>query len=374
MNVGLGGVEFYMEKYKLTNHQLFSLTAGGAFGGAAVVIAAVMASIAKQDAWISALITPLYGVLIIWLIWYLGSQFPGMTYVGIIKKVLGKWIGTLVSIGFILSCFIPACHFPWYIASFYTSEIMPETPPYAVSFLFSTALIIGLLYGIKTIARASELFLFFVSTLLLLSIVLVIPKIEVSNVKPIFENGIVPTLKASLYLSSVLTFPCYLLLMIYPVLITNIKEARKSLIHGYLWASLLVFIIILMCILVLGAALTATSQFPPFKMANEIDIGPIFSRLEFLISTIWIFSDYIIGMLFLYAGIMGLSELLGLVDYKKIVLPFGLIFFVLSGVVIPDVYYASDWLIFGSPLSNATFCLLLPVIILIVSWIKKRLE
>ena len=44
-----------MDKIKITDHQLFSLSACGAIGGSIIVIASTMAGVAKQDAWIGAL-------------------------------------------------------------------------------------------------------------------------------------------------------------------------------------------------------------------------------------------------------------------------------------------------------------------------------
>lgn len=362
-----------MDENKITSHQLFSLTAGGSFGGAVIVISSIITGIAKQDAWLTSIVTLLYGILIVLFIWYFGSKFPGLTYVGIIKKILGKWIGTVVSLMFILTCLIVASHFPWFVADFYTSVVMPETPPYAIGLLFTVSVVIGLLYGLKATARASELFVYFSSFLLLLAMLLVTPKIKLINIQPILENGLVPVLKSSIYLSSVLTFPSFLLLMIYPKNVININDAKKSIVKGYLWASMLVFITTLMTLLVLGAKITASAKFPAYLLATEIDVGIIFSRLEFLISTIWIFTNYIIGLLFFYAGLMGLTELLGLKDYRKIVLPMGLIVLVVSGIAFPDVIYVSEWLLLSWPLVSVTICVLLPAMLLLISWFKKQL-
>ena len=62
-----------MDKNKITNHQFFCLTAGGAFGGAVIVISPILAQVAKQDAWITTIVTPIYGVLIILFLWYFGA-------------------------------------------------------------------------------------------------------------------------------------------------------------------------------------------------------------------------------------------------------------------------------------------------------------
>ena len=90
-----------MQKKIITDHQLYSLIANGAFGGSVMVIASVLAAIAKQDAWISALLAPVLGIPVIWIYWFLGNQYPGLTFVDIIKRILGKWLVTIAALSYI---------------------------------------------------------------------------------------------------------------------------------------------------------------------------------------------------------------------------------------------------------------------------------
>ena len=190
-----------MDKVKITNHQLLSLAANGSIGGTIIVIPAVIASVAKQDAWLVALFTPIFGMLVMWIYWFLGSRYPGMTFVEIIKNIFGKWIGLIVAAGFVNLCLTSAYHLPWYVGNFITTVAMPKTPPYVINLLFVIVVVIALLYGIETIARTSELFLYFASILFFLAMLLVSPNASIENLQPAFENGIIPILKGSVFLS-----------------------------------------------------------------------------------------------------------------------------------------------------------------------------
>jgi spore germination protein KB len=363
-----------MDKIKITNNQLFSLTANGSIGGSVIVISALLVSIAKQDAWITALVTPVFGMPIIWIYWFLGSKYPSMTFVGITKKILGKWIGSIISVGFVFLFLEIACHIPWYVGNFITTQAMTETPAYVIRSLFALAIVIAILYGIEATARASELFIYFVSFSFIIAMILVLPNAKIENLQPVFEKGIIPVLKSSVFLSCFITFPLITLMMIYPINFNNISQAKKSLFKGYLWSSFIIFITILMSILVLGSAITSKSEYPAYLLAKEIDIGIIFSRLEFVIAAIWIVTQFIIGILFFYAGVIGLSELLGLRDHKRIVIPLGLIALVMSGVVLPNAAYEADWVSLVWTPYIITYGLILPILLLIVFWIKKALH
>jgi len=359
------------EKIKISNRQLFSLAACGAIGGTIIIISGLMASIAKQDAWITALITPVYGIFVIWLYYSLGKAYPGMTIIGITKQIFGKWLGIIVAVGYVFFFIQISYHIPWYVGDF-TSHVLRETPEYAINGLFIAGVVIAVLYGVEAFSRASEVFIVLIC-IMYFSALLVLPKVNIQNLQPVLENGIIPVLKASVFMIPFTTFPLITLMMIFPVNLVDLSQAKKSLFKGYLLASFLIFIIVFMTILVLGSNITAKSQFPAYLLAKEVDVANIFTRLEFIISTIWLITQFMVSILFFYAGVKSLSELLGLKDYRKIVMPLGLVILVMSIIVFPDTIYRANWdSIIWTPYA-ATFGLVIPLIMLIVIFIKKKI-
>ncbi|QTL99239.1 endospore germination permease [Iocasia frigidifontis] len=359
-----------MDKIKITNHQLFSLIANVALGGSVLIISALLVSIAKHDAWITTLLTPLFGIPIIWVYWFLGSQYPALTFLGIIKKIFGKWIGSIVAAAYVFLCLTISYHLPWYIGNFISLEAMPETPVYIINSLFVIVMVIAVLYGIETIARASELFIYLASFLYIIAMIFVLPNARIENLQPVLEKGMIPILKSSVFLSSFIIFPLIILMMIYPINLSNASKAKKSIFKGYLWASFIIFIVIFVTILVLGG-ITAGLQFPTYLLAKEINVGIIFTRFEFIIAISWLITEFIVGLIFFYTGVIGLSELLGLKDHKRIVMPLGLIILIMSGVVFPDVIYQMNWVNLVWPPFIMTYGLILPVLLLFVFLIKK---
>jgi len=362
-----------MQRTKITNHQLYSLTANGAFGGSVIVIASAMAAIAKQDAWISALLTPVIGMPVVWIYWYLGSQYPGSTFVEIIKKIFGRWIGTIAAASYVFLCLTSACRQPWYLSNFITTQVMPETPPYVINLMFVTAVVIAVLYGIETIAHASELYIRFVLFLAVLTTLLVSPNIKFENLQPVLENGMIPIFKGAYVLSCFIVFPIITMMMVYPANTDHNSEAKKSLFKGFLWAGFITFITILMSTLILGSKITASSQYPTYLLAKEISLGTIFTRLEFIVAGTWIVTHFMIGLLFFYAGATGLSQLIGLKDHKRIVIPLGLITLVMSEVIFPDVIYQANWTKHVWLPYITTHGLILPLLLFLVDLIKKRM-
>ncbi len=355
---------------KITGHQLFSLASNLSLGPTVIVIAAFVASVAQQDAWISALISPIFGASVILIYCFLGSQYSGLTYIGIIRRIFGKWIGYVVSGGFVFLCIEIATNVLWHMQDF-VMVAMPETPGFIINLLFVVSVIIALLYGIEAFARASEILMYFSSGLLVLALLLLLPDIKIQYLSPVLEKGISPVLKSSFFFIGFSTFPLIILMMIYPKNVNNILNSKKSFLKGYLWASLLIFLINLISILVLGSALTAHLMYPTYSLAKEITLGNVFSRIDFVISAAWIFTLFICEVLFIYAGTAGLSEPLGINDHKKIVIPLGLIIFIMSDVVFPSNVYYSNWITVAFTPYMYTFGFILPVMLFLVFFIKK---
>lgn len=359
------------EKIKISNNQIFSLAAGGAIGGTIIISTGLLASIAKRDAWITALIAPILGVLIIRLYCYLGGQYPGMTIIGIAKQIFGKWLGFIISAGFVFFFLIISSHIIWHVGDF-TGHIYYATPEYVINGFFIIGIIIAVLYGVEAFARASELFIYFISVIFFTAMLLILPRADIANLQPVLEEGIVPSIKGIIIILTFLPSPLLSLMMIFPKNVHDLPQAGKAFVKGYLWASLIIFVSIIMSLLVLGSNISARSQYTTYLLFKEIDIAGIFSRLEFLIAIIWLITQFVVGVLFFYASSKGLAELLGLKDYRKIVLPLGLIILVLSGMFFADTVYQANWDSIVLIPYALTFSLCIPLIMLLVLMIKKK--
>jgi spore germination protein KB len=361
-----------METKKITEHQLYTLTATISLGGSLLVSASTIASIAKQDAWLSGLITIITGIPVTLLLYFLGSRYPGMTLIGIVKKIFGKWLGYAVSIAYLMFFVTISMHVPWYIGSFF-GRAMSETPFYVIQTLCVAGVVIAVFYGIEVIARASEMLIMFVSIFFVLFIVLTLKDIKPEYITPILEDGLFPAIKGSWFLSTYITFAQISIMMIFPRHTSDMTKARKALVKGFLWSGSISFITTLITTLVLGYSLTMRLTLPSLYLSMSISIGAVLTRLEYVLSLIWLATQFMVAVSFFYSAVIGLAELLGLKDHKKIVLPYGLLVLIMSGVVLPNPVYQGNWVnTVYTPLST-TFGLIIPVIMAVVYLIKKRL-
>jgi len=361
-----------MNKIIISNRQFSFLISGYMFGSAPLLLSTGPAALAGPDAWISAVITTIAGLLVIRLNSYLGGLYPDKTLVEVIQIVLGKWIGSFISVCFIFLTLVTATQVIWYVGDFFTTVYAPEISSYPVNILFIIVLAIALLYGLEAVCRATEIFFFIGFPLLIGSMLMLLPNVKTDNLLPILENGIIPVLKGAVPLMSFTVLPLIILNMVFPINTGNLRDAKKSMLQGYLLGAITTFVGVIMCILVLGSSITANLRFPLFTLTKEINVGNIFSRVEAIIVFVWLVTNFISVFFYLYAGIVGLSQLIKLKDHKKIILPILLIVSVYSGCIYENVPYEIFWDSYVWPPFIFTFGFILPLILIIVTAIKKQ--
>lgn len=115
-----------MNNIKISNLQLTLITTLVVIGPTTIIYSSSVAALAKQDAWLSVIVTIIIGLPIFWINTYLGSLYPEKTFIEIIQLLLGKWLGGFVTINFILMSFISICRAVWYVGNFVSTEYMQK--------------------------------------------------------------------------------------------------------------------------------------------------------------------------------------------------------------------------------------------------------
>ncbi|MNO12335.1 Spore germination protein YndE [compost metagenome] len=367
------------KQVRISGRQFMVLTTLFTIGSAILIIPSGMAFLAKQDAWIAALVGVGAGFFLVWIYNTIATLYPRMTLVEIIETLLGKWLGKTISLLFIVTLFLSGPAAVLYdVGNFLTTQIIPETPAQSVNILFAVIIVMGARLGIETFARSAEL-LFPLFILLYISlVVLIAPEIKLENVEPVLEAGIGPIWPAALSFISVLFLPHIVLLMIFPA-VNRIDNARKAFFNGSMLGGLMMVLIVALSILVLGPDLTARSIFPSYSLAQKISIGNFLQRIEAIMAVIWFISLYFRATIYIYGIVLAIAQIFNLKDYRPLVLPLGMILVVMSVVIYPNVPYQQKW--DGTVWVSYTLSigLFLPLLLLCTYmvrklWSKKRTE
>lgn len=343
-------------------------------GTTILIIPGGLALVAKQDAWIAAIVGVGLGLLPVLLYNWIGKLVPGLTIIQSNEKLFGKWIGTLVSILFIFFSFLGSATLLFYVGNFMTTQVMPRTPIQFINVLFVSIVVMGVRLGLETIARAAEIFFPWFLGLFLVLVVFLAPQIEFQNIQPVFEVGVKPIMKAALSLIGTASLTLIVFLMIFPAQVNNPEKARKEFIAAAFLGSLCIILVTLLTILILGADTTARQLYPSYVLAKKINVGNFVERIESIMAGLWFFTIYFKLTLYFYATVGGLAQLLKLQDHRPLCLPMGMLVVVYSLVVYPNVAYMLEW-------DSTVFIpyvisigLILPLFMLASALIRKKLS
>ncbi|MEG0384435.1 MAG: endospore germination permease [Solibacillus sp.] len=360
-----------MQNIKINAYQFLALVTFFSMGTSILIIPAVLAEGAKQDAWIAAIFGTIIGIIVIWLFCLLAQWFPNLTFIQINEKILGKWIGKAVSLVFVFMAFIYAASLLFYSGTFLNIHLMPNTPMIALNILLALVVVIGVRLGLETIARSAEIFILFFTVLFILLVFFILPEIKLENIQPIFEAGPLPILKSSVSFIEVTAIDAVVLLMIFPAFINNLKQAKKAFYIGYLIGGLAIIILTFLSIAVLGPYSTAAEYHPSYELAKRINVGDFIQRIEALMAGLWILALYFKTSLYFYAAVFGLAQILNLKDFKPLIMPLGAIVVVLSLILYPNVMYQKEWNATIGMYYSYSIGLVLPLLLIVVNSIRK---
>ncbi|CAK6481175.1 spore germination protein [Peribacillus simplex] len=149
------------------------------------------------DIWISVILGGIIAIIAGVIMVKLSQQFPDKTFYQYINEIVGKWVGSLLSLGIILY-FLMTCGFQLRAMAEVVRYLLLEgTPIWAITMIFmwvSLYLIIG---GINPIARLFEIILPLTVILFLVVTFMSFKIFEIDNLRPVLGDGVIPVQKRS---------------------------------------------------------------------------------------------------------------------------------------------------------------------------------
>lgn len=362
-----------LEKGKISIRQLTLLVMLITIGDSILVAPSITALGAKQDAWISSILGMALGLLTVYIFSKVGKLYPQLSLIQSIQKIMGKWIGTLVALLYLVFFLFNNVAYMREIGDFMTIEMMQETPIQAIQILFICIVIMAVRLGLEIMGRTAEIFAPWVIVLFLILIISVSPQIEFKNLQPTMENGIKPVLKGAI---PFLSFP-FTELVAFMMLLPNVNQQNKitrGLLQGTWFGGVILFLIVLVSILVLGADQATRSTYPSYTLAKRISVGGFFERVEAMIAILWMLTMFLKISLYLYVFILGLAQLLKLKEYQMLALPTAMILISLSATMPPSITYYQNLISIYWPYYDLTYGLLFPLLLLIVCFVQRKLK
>lgn len=315
---------------KIANRQLFIILFFARSTVKLAFLPALTSADALQDAWISAALSFFGAALLVFMIGGLAVRFPQETIVEYSQKLLGKWPGKLISlipIGTFL--FIAATDVRIY-AEALTAFFITDTPLLFIIGTMVFAAALGAYAGIEPLGRVADLFLPLYLLFLLLCLGLAIPQsvLLLRNIEPVLARGMGPVLRGAL--TPIAMISQYTVLTILTPSLTEPKRVMRTAFGASLFASSLLVVVTMASIAVLGPHKAARCAYPFVTLVRSLRASEFLERVEVLAMFAWGFIHFVGLVVYLYCGVKGASQVLGLKNYRVLVGPMAVIWITLG--------------------------------------------
>lgn len=325
---------------------------------------------AKNDAWISGIVSVIMFLPMLLIYSRTLSLFPGKDLFDILSLCFGKILGKTVAIIYIWYSFHLGALVLRNYGEFINTIAMPETPMFASILSLGVVSIIAVRMGIEVLARTTTYLIPLIYFIIGFVFILAIPQLNLSYLKPVLGNGIMPALKGAF---STFTFPfaeSVLLIGVFSSL-----QTKKSPLKVFMWGTLISAVTIITLtvrnISVLGNMVGAF-YFPSYEAVSRISVGEFIQRIEVSVSIVFIFSAFIKCSVCLLVVCIGVGKMFNLGDYRNIVIQTGLLMSYLAYIIYDDIILMKYWAFKVYAYYAFPMEVIIPVILWIFAEIKAR--
>lgn len=326
---------------------------------------------AKKDAWISIILSIMFSLIIISIYARILYKNKGKDFYDISIDFFGKFFGKIIVIIYIWFSIHLASLILRNFGEFIMNTSLENTPFIVSMILISVLCIFVLKQGIEVLGRWSSLVLILVVIVIIGSISLSIPLIDINNIRPILSNGLKPVLKASY---SIFSFPfgeTVLFLLIFSSF-KNENSPYKIFIYGLLIGGFSIFVTSISELMVLGENFYTTLFFPAYQAVGRISIGEFIERAEIIAGIALLGGGFIKLSICILAASNGITKLIDNKDYRFIVTPVVLLTLNLSYFIYDSINQMFDWAFNTWVYYALPFQLIIPILVFIITEIKYR--
>jgi len=361
-----------LKKEQISNKQMTALVLMLIFGDMLLVYPSVITSYAKKDAWICSLLGIPLGMLLMLLFLKISVKNPNQNIIQICRNNFGSGFGTFISCMYLYYFAMSASWIVRGVGDFVNTQLYPYTPVQIIMLLLMLPMVWTLLQGIENLGRICEFLTPIVFFCVIIFILSLIPQFKIDNMLPMLTGNKYISLAEGIIIAALYPVGEIIpILMLIPYM--SMKGHYKKdiiLISGL--GTLILSLVVMISLSVLGPFLTQHNNYPTFALAQKINIGGFFNRIEAIIACAWIISTYIKAIVYLFAFIVGISELFGLRQYKFLILPSSLFIFGLGGFIIPNMIFSTKtigpyWVEF-----DATICIVIPIILFVIDKLRTK--
>ncbi|MEJ8546039.1 GerAB/ArcD/ProY family transporter [Brevibacillus borstelensis] len=291
--------------------QLTITTVSTIIGVAILTLPRVLAEeVGTPDVWIDVLLAGIIVAITSMICLHLSNRFPGETFYIYNRHIVGKVLGALISVLYIVN-YITFGAFEARVQAEVVRHFLLDETPLEITIL--AFLLVGLYLvagGLNAIIRINQFY--FPITLLIVFTILFLnwKNFEFDNVRPFLENG--PTALVPGIFPTAQAFSGFDVILFLAAYTRNAKKSALPLLLGIGLVTLIYMTIVVMVIGSLTLNEVATLTWPTMEFVKQIEFpGAFFEHFEIFFITVWLLNMFTTFFINLYLASLGIHLLLG---------------------------------------------------------------
>jgi len=323
----------------------------------------------KHDAWFSAIVSTIIGILGGCIIANLGLKYPSHTIIQYSQQILGSWLGKilgLIYVGFfIFAASLSARDF----SELFLNYVMPEMPITVFLGIIILTAAYALFTGLSAIGRMSELIVPFTLLVIIFGVLANIPN---ANYPPTLhlENDFIYLLKEAVW---EVPFFGMAVSMLFLIPLLNQKTfAKRTILLPFIISGIATVLVAGIVPAVLGPYETTSINYPFCLTYQQIRLFESIPRFDMFFISAWIGISLLSTSLYYYLAVVSIQQLFRTVSYRKFIIPIGILIIGIAIFAFPTFHQFKQFFRldrWGLIVIPAGY--LVPSLLLLISWLKR---
>ena len=357
-----------MNKEVISGRQLVALVFTFIIATATLYLPSFVTHNAGQDGWISVLVAGVVGVIVVLVVTFVGLKYPKLTPIEYSEIILGKWLGKMVGLIFIVFYLHMTSIIIREVSSTVRSNILTGSSREIITIILFVISAYTVKKGLEVITRLNIIILMITFTAMFTCLVLLLKDINIELLSPVLSKGFMPVIKDSV--SAAGWFGEVVSIAFIIPFINKPKEARICSIIGVLWAAVTLAFLVALVIMIFGAELGSNLTFPTLEVVRFINISDYIQRAEIIFLVPWVLANIIKICFFYYITVLIISKYFKLNNSNTLVLPVGLLVFIMSLALFKNSINLTEFLDKAWGMYSLPIELGIPIILLIIGAIR----
>lgn len=359
-----------LEKGKISAFQMGIMMYPAIMATGFLALPTLTAQYAKNDLWLTGIFASLLGLVIVYTATKLHELYPMQTVIEYSEHIAGKLPGKVIGLVYLLFFLHISGFIAREYAEFVKDNFLFKTPMLLIISSMVLLAAFAVRGGLEMVARSAVIFtpLF---TLPLFILLLLIPDLDVKNIFPVLNHGIIPVIKGTA--SPQAWISEFFLLAFFLPFLADPEKGRK---WGFLSLCAIVssMIYVNLISLFLFGPDTDDKMSPVFTAFRYIRVGDFFENLEAMLLAMWVVGNFVKIAVFYYAAVLSCAQWVKLTDFRPAVFPIGLMIVAFSLWDLPNSVIVSYVIKYVIPFYLPAVFSLIPLLLLVTAEWRKRKE